>query len=173
VPPDADAACFGPYTEVPDDPALRASAGQGGWSDDANYDPALPSEYRCDDAAHGAFGAGAAAWYRLPPGRGLATTPPGHFHCGTFNTGWLSGWRGAAGTAPDDLQYAVPADGALPPAAGLPPAGGAVCFDDGNGRTCRVHAAVRAVGCGACALWDLPPIPPCGDYDLTAYCLTA
>ena len=157
VPLDADAACFGPYTEVPDDPALRASAGSGG---------------RCDDAAHGAFGAGAAAWYRLPPGRGLATAPPGIWHCGTGAAGWLSGWRGAAGTAPDDQHYAVPADGALPPAAGLPPAHGAVCFDgDDSSGACYTSVAVRAVGCGDFALWALPPIPDCG-YG-AAYCLAA
>ena len=167
MPLDADAACFGPYTEVPDDPALRASAGQGK-DDYDNYDPALPSDWRCDDAAHGAFGAGAAAWYRLPPGRGLPTAPPGKAHCGTWSAGWLSGWRGAAGTAPDDEHYAVPADGALPPAAGLPPAHGAVCFE--NGFTCLQPVAVRAVGCGDFDLWALPPIPYCS---LTAYCLAA
>ena len=154
---DADPACFGPYTEVPDDPAFRASAG--------------PGDYRCDDAAHGAFGAGAAAWYRLPPGRGLATVHPGPNHCGAAQTGWLSGWRGAAGTAPDDKSYAVPADGALPPAAGLPPADGAVCFDSGRGYTCNPSVAVRAVGCGPFALWDLPPTTNCNNP--TAYCLAA
>ena len=170
MPLDADAACFGPYTEVPDDPALRASAGQGANSGRENYDPAAPSEWRCDGAAHGAFGAGGPAWYRLPPGRGLATAPPGEYHCGTDWTGWLSGWRGAAGTAPDDHRYAVPADGALPPAAGLPPAHGAVCFDSGGGYTCYWPVAVRAVGCGDFDLWALPPIPDC--YQ-TAYCLAA
>ena len=149
-----DAACFGPYTEVPDDPALRASAGGG---------------HRCDDAARGAFGAGAAAWYRLPPGRGLPTAPPGARHCGTLYTGWLSGWRGAAGTAPDDQSYAVPADGALPPAAGLPPAHGAVCFNGGGGGTCYAPVVVRAVGCGDFALWALPPVTG----SITAYCLAA
>ena len=154
MPLDADAACFGPYTEVPDDPALRASAGVG---------------RRCDDAARGAFGAGAAAWYRLPPGRGLPTAPPDHNHCGTELPGWFSGWRGAAGTAPDDRHYAIPADGALPPAAGLPPAHGAVCFDFGPG-TCESPVAVRAVGCGDFDLWALPPIPGCYNR---AYCLAA
>ena len=171
MPFNADPACFGPYTKVPDDPALRASAGQGAHDYGANYDPALPSEFRCDDAARGAFGAGAAAWYLLPPGRGLATAPPGRLHCGTRLTGWLSGWRGAAGTAPDDWHYAVPADGALPPAAGLPPAHGAVCFDGFNG-VCEMPVAVRAVGCGDFDLWALPPIPDCGSYGL-AYCLAA
>jgi hypothetical protein len=175
VPLGADPACFGPYTEVPDDPALRASAGQGERSDWPNYDRALPSEYRYDDAAHGAFGAGAAAWYRLPPGRGLPTTRFGGHHCGTTTAGWLSGWHGAVGTAPDygpggyglgADHYAVPADGALPPAVGLPPANGAVCFDNG-GQTCYYPAAVRAVGCGLFALWDLPPVSG------SAYCLAA
>jgi hypothetical protein len=169
VPLDVDAACFGPYTEVPDDPALRTSAGQGAHDVWANYDPALPSELRCDDATHGAFGAGAAAWYRLPPGRGLPTAPPGAFHCGTSRSGWLSGWRGAAGTAPDDEHYAVPADGALPPAAGLPPAHGAVCFNGDNGDTCHAPVAVHAVGCGAFDLWALPPVT----RGATAYCLAA
>jgi hypothetical protein len=172
VPLDADAACFGPYTEVPDDQALRASAGQGGHSNYPNYDPALPSHFRCDDAAHGgAFGAGAAAWYRLPPGRGLPTAPPGNNRCGAGDTGWLSGWRGAAGTTPDDYHYAVPADGALPPAAGLPPADGAVCFDGGGSGTCYLPTAVQAVGCGPFALWSLPPTD-C-NVDHAAYCLAA
>ena len=174
MPLDADAACFGPYTDIPDDRALRTSAGQGRDSGSANYDPALPYDLRRDDAAHGAFGAGGGAWYRLPPGRGLATAPPGAWHCGTGNPGWLSGWRGAAGTVPSDNRYAVPADGSLPPAVGLPPADGAVCFDgtDGWGGTCYHPAAVRAVGCGAYALWDLPPIPNCYHAGL-AYCLAA
>ena len=173
MPLDADAACFGPYTEVPDDRALRASAGQGANSGSANYDPALPSDYRCDDAAHGGtFGAGAASWYRLPPGRGLATAPPGTKHCGTGFPGWLSGWRGAAGSTPGDIHYAVAADGALPPAIGLPPADGAVCFDSHpyDRDTCNYPAAVRAVGCGAYALWDLPPVP---HGTGRAYCLAA
>ena len=171
----ADPVCFGPYTDVPDDEALRASAGQGGYPNDPNYDPALPSEDRCDDAARGAFGAGHTSWYRLPPGRGLATAPPGRFHCGTYLAGWLSGWRGAAGSTPRDQDYAVAADGALPPAAGRPPADGAVCFDATGfvgGGTCLYPAAVRAVGCGAYALWDLPPVTDC-DNGHIAYCLAA
>jgi hypothetical protein len=154
VPLTADAACFLAYTEVPDDQALLTSAGQGS---------------RCDDAARGAFGAGAAEWYRLPPGRGLPTAPPGDSHCGTMGTGWLSGWPGAAGTTPTE-KYAVPADRSLPPAVGLPPADGAVCFDAGSYGACSNSVAVRTVGCGNFALWALPPIPDCAGG---AYCLAA
>jgi hypothetical protein len=181
--------CFGPYTKVPDDPALRASAGQGAKKSWANYDPAAPSDWRWDDAAHGAFGAGAAAWYRLPPGRGMPTAPPGSFHCGTFRAGWLTGWHGAAGTTPDDgtigiingkaTRYAVPADGRLPPAVGLPPADGAVCFDDSlpqqpSSGPCYSPNAVQAVGCGAFDLWSLPPTLAYQQYGYgMAYCLAA
>jgi hypothetical protein len=172
VPFNADPACFGPYTKVPDDPDLRVSTGQGASKYAANYDPAAPSDWRRDNAVHGAFGAGAAAWYLLPPGRGLATAPPGRCHCGTNIAGWLSGWSGAAGTAPGDDQYAVPADGALPPAAGLPPADGVVCFDYGiyAARTCYKPKVVRAVGCGAFDLWSLPPLH---QGIQGAYCLAA
>jgi hypothetical protein len=166
VPVNADVVCFGPYTEVRDDQALRTSAGQGHSSGDPNYDPAAPSELRCDDVEHGAFGAGVAAWYHLPPGRGLATAPPGMNHCGTWLAGWLSGWHGVAGTAPDDDEYAVPADRSLSPAVGLPPADGLVCFDYGR-KTCFQSAPVRAVGCGDFALWNLPP----AQTRCAAYCL--
>jgi hypothetical protein len=195
VPFNADPACFGPYTKVPDDPALRTSAGQNADPKADNYDPAAPSGWRIDDAAHGAFKTGAVAvvdfdsklprWYRLPPGHGLATAPPDPLHCGTRYTGWLSGWRGAAGTAPDDKYYDPtiraytytsdsPADGRLPPAAGLPPADGVVCFD-GDFGSCQKWLPVRAVGCGAFDLWSLLSIPTWWSNGLyrSAYCLAA
>ena len=100
----------------------------------------------------------------------MPTAPPGNHHCGTLSTGWISGWHGAARTAPDDFHYAVPADGSLPPAVGLPPADGTVCFVGANYGDCYKSAAVRAVGCGGFTLWDLPPTP---DGDYAAYCLAA
>ena len=70
-------------------------------------------------------------------------------------------------------EYATPAAaGALPPPAGQPPAAAFVCFDEGsshNTLTCGLPTPVRSVGCGAFALWELPPTPGCD----RAYCLAA
>jgi hypothetical protein len=186
---DADLVCFGTYTDVPDDPNLRASAGQGRSSVYPNYDSSIPhfsdsdsQAWRSDSPARsnngpnavhgGAFGVQLdvvpEAWYRLPAERALATTPPGGYHCNTMYTGWLSGWGGAVGDAPDG-EYAVPADGSLPPAVGLPPVAGTVCIDSGYGNTCSHSIAVQAVDCGAFALWQLPAT----DCNYCGYCLAA
>jgi hypothetical protein len=161
--------CAGEYVVVPDDPYFRVSAGQS--LPGANYDPSMP-EVRCDAYnAGGPFGMGRAttAWYRLPASHGLATTPPGTDHCGTYASGWLTGF--GAGLPPFD--YSLPADGSLPPPAEAPPASGTVCFDlhdHGPGRgACESHVAVRAVSCGTFSLWELPPTPGC----TMAYCLAA
>ena len=113
-------------------------------------------------------------WYRLPTGKGLPTAPPGTEHCGTRCTGWLSGWPAGDEGQPDVL-YDTPSDGLLPPPVGQPPAVGTVCFDDGRDayerldhHTCYSPTLVRAVSCGAFALWELPPTP--SDV-LSGYCL--
>jgi hypothetical protein len=95
---------------------------------------------------------------------------PGDHHCGTYWTGWLSGWPAGAEGQPGD-DYATPADGSLPPPVGRPPAPGTVCFDYG-GSTCDASTAVRAVSCGAFALWELPATT--GDGTVCyGYCLGA
>eukprot|EP01051_Picozoa_sp_SAG22_P013402 SAG22_NODE_1497_length_4292_cov_4.207966_2_plen_826_part_00 len=187
----------GGYVAVPDDPNLLVGAGQGRRDDYPNYNPTMPPGWRCDAAegitglhtdyydgehhydgeGHGPFGLNrsTAAWYRLPVGKGLPTAPPesstGAESCGTGETGWLSGWPARQAGQPDD-EYATPADGSLPPPVGAPPAAGTVCFgsvDGGDGDTCYSHTPVRAVSCGAFALWELPPAP--GEYGCLGYCL--
>jgi hypothetical protein len=193
VDPAADAVCFAAaFLTVPDDPRLRAGAGQGAANGaGSNYDPGMPPAWRCDAAeganlgdggeiCHGPFGlwqgggggddAGGPRWYRLPAGRGLPTAPPGGNHCGTWFTGWVSGWPvGAEGQPSDD--YATPADGSLPPPVGRPPASGTVCFgktvSSGRGDTCQYTTTVRAVACGAFVLWELPAAP----NDYSGYCV--
>ena len=142
------------------------------------------SNNRCDDAAHGGpFSLGDATWYRLPPGRGLnlPRTPPATFRCDTGVTSWLSGFGesaavchngapygdGAVGACPD-RHYSSLADAALPPVAGTSEVAGTVCFNNGGGDTCYYSVQVRSVGCGAFALWWLPPSPPFGGM---TYCL--
>eukprot|EP01051_Picozoa_sp_SAG22_P000557 SAG22_NODE_16_length_32723_cov_26.404825_13_plen_158_part_00 len=83
-----------------------------------------------------------------------------------------------SGTAPwmSASQYTTPADGSLPPAVGQPPATGLVCFSSGVGsippHNCNLNPGlgcdlpcwewrhIRAVNCGAFALWELPGPPP-------------
>jgi hypothetical protein len=175
--------CFsGNYTTVPNNLNLRTSAGQGRYSAANNYDPSMPSTIRCDSVhdsdcrngrytqCGGPFGVGQSgtAWYRLPAGHSLPTAPVRPLHCGTDATGWLSGW---AGPGQPDRHYATPAGSSLPPPVGNPPAAGTVCFHSGGADlpTCDSHIPVRAVSCGAFALWELQPVPIC----TRGYCLAA
>jgi hypothetical protein len=183
VHPAADSVCFTTaFLTVPDDPRLFTSAGQGAFSSSDNYDPSLPPMYRCDAAegyistsgqghGHGPFGLrqGDTSWYRLPAGSGLPTAPPGHYHCGTAYTGWLSGWPTGAEGLPE-RNYATPADGTLPPPVGSPPAAGVACFDghSGGSTSCDSPTPVQVVSCGAFTLWELPPAPSTSYH---GYCL--
>eukprot|EP01050_Picozoa_sp_SAG11_P000197 SAG11_NODE_4_length_33019_cov_28.098909_24_plen_176_part_00 len=162
---------------VPDNYRLFASAGQGGENKWYNYDPSMPPTFRCDAAEgttwgggptferHGPFGLSHrdALWYRFPDGKGLAIA-----HVGSL--GWLSGWPAKAEGRPNK-DYDVPADGSLPPPVGAPPTEGTVCFggyDSHSGSyPCVDTVTVRAVSCGAFALWELPPSPNCPQ----GYCL--
>ena len=181
----ADAICFGEYLTVPDDPEFLISAGQGHSSRWPNYDASLPDPERCDAVqssqstsvreyieaggiAQGPFGLGAedgAAWYRLPPGSRLPTSPPGWAHCSTGTVGWLSGWPSSEGQIPP-TDYSTSFAGSVPPPVGTPPAVGTVCFQAGS-EACRRPTTVQAVSCGAFALWQLPPPEDC----TLAYCL--
>ena len=178
VDPAADPVCFtAAFVTVPDDPNLLVSAGQGATARDYHYDPSMPPNMRCDSI--GPFGllqggtddeADGTRWYRLPAGKGLPTTPLGQWHCGTRFTGWLSGWPAAAEGQPNN-SYAITADGSLPPPVGSPPAAGTVCFS--GDVTCYYPTPVRAVSCGAFALWQLPPTRSChvGVPGGAGYCL--
>eukprot|EP01051_Picozoa_sp_SAG22_P024620 SAG22_NODE_6906_length_796_cov_1.639885_1_plen_242_part_01 len=102
----ADPVCFtSSYITVLDDPNRRPSAGQGNRCDaaDDGYSDRSPERghasplswcgwQRCDQGPFGRGGQSGTAWYRLPAGHSLATTPPGYDHCGTSHPGWLSGW---------------------------------------------------------------------------------
>jgi hypothetical protein len=147
----------------------------------SSFDPSMPPAWRCDATAgtdyawyniegraegRGPFALNRSGtgprWYRLPAGKGLPTAPPGVFPGGTAVTGWLSGWPAGAEGQPED-DYATPADGSLPPPVGRPPAAGTVCFDGNSSftsnNTCYSPTTVRAVACGAFALWELPAAP--------------
>ena len=187
VDPAADPVCFAAYITVPNDPHLSIAAGQGGGSEYPNFDGSMPPDWRCDaaegsppgvggDAAnmgHGPFGLRqtSTAWYRLPTGTSLPTSPPGRGHCGTAITGWLSGWPAGAVGHPRE-HYNTPADGSLPPPVGSPPAAGFVCFDHATSHhdSCYSSAPVRAVSCGAFVLWELPP-PPFYSVHCYGYCV--
>lgn len=199
IPWNADAVCFvhgvrndedGGHIEVPDDPNYLVSVGQGVVNESygmngrhthrPNYDPSMPSTWRCDSAV-GTFNSGVqgrgpfglnrtggtgTSWYRLPTGKALPTVPPGPFHCGTRGTGWLAGWPAEADAQPGG-QFDKPGDGSLPPPVGSPPAAGTVCFHT-VGYTCAAPTRVRAVSCGAYALWELPPATTTSCF---GYCL--
>eukprot|EP01050_Picozoa_sp_SAG11_P006696 SAG11_NODE_530_length_8718_cov_12.724910_2_plen_1534_part_00 len=162
-------------------PAYRCDGAEGTITDSGGDD----AEGRV--SCHGPFGlrhgggANDTRWYQLPIGKRLPTAPPGRDHCGTGLTGWLSGWPAGAEMVPTsgrlpvrlpgtngpndpgqpDGTYATPADGSLPPPVGAPPAAGIVCFGVGNtpSQTCDLFTPIRAVSCGAFALWELPPSP--------------
>jgi hypothetical protein len=132
----------------------------------------------------GGGGGGGPRWYRLPTGKGLPIAPPapgdpsahppggGGPHCGTDRSGWLSGWPAGALEQPDQF-YATPADGSLPPPVGRPPAAGTICFAGcvAGVCTCWLHTPVRAVSCGAFALWELLPAPSGLGRSCYGYCL--
>ena len=129
--------------------------------------------------ASGPFGLqhGTTGWYRLPVGKAMPTAPPGGYRCGTSGTGWLSGWPAEAEGQPNE-RYTTPADGSLPPPLGSPPAEGTVCFHTGGeeslpwnalATTCFRSTRIRAVSCGAFALWELSPVPTCH----LGYCLAS
>eukprot|EP01052_Picozoa_sp_SAG31_P028075 SAG31_NODE_2678_length_5265_cov_2.765389_2_plen_239_part_00 len=192
---DADAACFS-YIAVRDDPQLRTSAGQGGYSGSPNYDAVVNGgKYRADcaegtsypdnwgDEGHGPFKMGqvAATWYRLPASHELPITPPGRYHCGADIPGWLSGFGPSPPVCADpgqrprgcpDRHFSGAASDVLLPRAGAPPINATICFDTGstpnpNRYYCYYSVAVRALGCGPFVVWWIPPTPWCN----FAYCL--
>ena len=153
VDPIADPVCSGVYITVPDDPAFMTTSTcsqpycRGGRDDSISF------------GSRGPFGLGAngTAWYRLPANKGLPTAPTGQQLCGTYSPGWLTGWPAEAEEQPGHGDE-TPADGTLPPPVGSPPAVGTVCF--GGCNPCDHSTRVRAVSCGAFALWELPLTVP-------------
>eukprot|EP01046_Picozoa_sp_COSAG06_P002705 COSAG06_NODE_98_length_24155_cov_29.681784_12_plen_343_part_00 len=147
-------------------------------SDDSFWDLS-DVERRCDSVSEGGpFGLAATEtmWYRLPTGTTMATAPPGHQHCNTDQTGWVSGWGNQNGQ-PDE-RFSTPADGSV--SLGQPPVTRMVCFDDGpvvptdgsmlwSIRRCRYPTQVQGVNCGGFEMWELPPTGTGGCS--RAYCL--
>eukprot|EP01052_Picozoa_sp_SAG31_P006784 SAG31_NODE_316_length_17841_cov_33.716154_4_plen_1183_part_00 len=181
VDPSADPVCFTTaFFTVPESRAfeLSVAATIGNAGDMQNYDPSMPSKYRCDGwpgksvgLGHGVcnqgsecvgpFGLGQrnTSWYRLPSGRTLATAPPQNPRCGTAKPGWVSGttlpsWSDSAN---DFTTGQGTLNGSVLPPVGAPPLQYVVCFKN-PWYTCFGHVRIRVVNCGAFALWELPPL---------------
>ena len=108
---------------------------------------------------------GGGRWYRLAGSGGdaLPLSHPGEGHCGTYGTGWLSGWAGEG-----DPPHSYSGAGRYPAAAeGV--AEMTACFDDGGDSPCYGHAAVGVVRCDGFLLWRLADAPDCG----SGYCTAA
>lgn len=112
-------------------------------------------------------GIGGGNWYRFvgAGGDALALTPPGNERCGTFTTGWLSGWK--TNKAGKGCEGAYPGTTTGPPCrykkAGRYPTAeeGVVnmtaCFqDDDEDFLCAHSETVGVVRCGGFLLWRLP-----------------
>ena len=86
---------------------------------------------------------GGGRWYRLAGSGGdaLPLTSPGHWHCGTFSPGWLSGW---AGTGAPPTSYS---GAGRYPAAAEGVAEMTACFYYDSLGPCYRHAAVGVVRC--------------------------
>ena len=100
---------------------------------------------------------GGGRWYRLAGSGGdaLPLSHPGILHCGTYRTGWLSGWAGE-GDPPTSYsgagRYPAAAEGVAEMTA---------CFDDARFYPCDRHAAVGVVRCDGFLLWRLADAPYC------------
>ena len=108
---------------------------------------------------------GGGRWYRLAGSGGdaLPLSPPGYQHCGTYFTGWLSGWAGE-GAPPTSYsgagRYPAAAEGVAEMTA---------CFDGGGSYPCNAPAAVGVVRCDGFLLWRLADAPGCN----VGYCTAA
>ena len=105
---------------------------------------------------------GGGRWYRLAGSGGdaLPLSHPGAYHCGTHDTGWLSGWAGE-GDPPASYsgagRYPAAAEGVAEMTA---------CFSYGS--PCYHHAAVGVVRCDGFLLWRLADAPDCSAGYCTA-----
>jgi hypothetical protein len=149
--------CFAPYTTLSD--AWRATSngntGPGG-------KPMGDKELGTCGSNREATGVGGGGWYRFEGmgGDALPLTHPGHGHCGTGNTGWLSGWDCSGGAQSGSYntpggppssyttmgQYPTIAEGVAEMVA---------CFDEGSGSPCIWHAVIGVVRCDSFLLWRL------------------
>jgi hypothetical protein len=167
-----------------------APPGSGGMGD------VLTGESHCS-SQHRATDVGGGGWYRFvgAGGDALPLTTPGYVHCGTDNSGWLSGWD--ANTAQACTTYHGNSVGCPtyhgnwqpscvsgrcgPPydysTAGRYPtiAEGVVemtaCFDTGGSpiqNTCSYHLTVGVIRCGSSLLWRLPYAHDCTSGFCTA-----
>ena len=106
---------------------------------------------------------GGGRWYRFAGSGGdaLPLSHPGDNHCGTGNTGWLSGWAGE-GDPPASYsgagRYPAAAEGVAEMTA---------CFV--GSYPCSRHAAVGVVRCDGFLLWRLADAPIC----YAGYCTAA
>jgi hypothetical protein len=105
-------------------------------------------------------------WFRLAVGANgadaLAMSPTGMHRCGTFATGWLSGWDPDVEVLHPHASYAE--EGRLPrPEDGAKP--GIVCVDAG-GLPCQDPTPVSTLHCGTFLLWRLATMSDCP----AAYC---
>ena len=101
-------------------------------------------------------------------GDALPLTDPGPNHCGTFGTGWLSGWATPQGGGDPPRSYS---GAGRYPAAAEGVVERTVCFDfsDNNNYPFNTHVQVGVVRCGGFLLWRLPDAPTCD----SGYCTAA
>ena len=186
----AATACAGiQYTNLSD--AWRATTNGGKGPAPAGAPPGTPGKVMGDTFApqpgcrdwNQPTGVGDGNWYRFVGvgGDALALTPPGNERCGTFSTGWLSGWKTSkVGTGCKDAypgtttgphcrynktgRYPGPEEGVVNMTA---------CFqDDDDMFLCAHSETVGVVRCDGFLLWRLPysdvGYPACQ----AAYCTT-
>ena len=105
---------------------------------------------------------GGGRWYRFAGSGGdaLPLSVINRYHCGTYGTGWLSGWAGE-GAPPASYsgagRYPTAAEGVAEMTA---------CFN--SDAPCYRHAAVGVVRCDGFLLWRLADAPSCNDGYCTA-----
>ena len=135
----------------------------------------LPLDKKCPYSTTVGSGVGDEHWYRFvgKGGTGLARSSPGRNHCGTSDTGWLSGWNASAhpeATKPP-ATYAEPG---RYPSADEGVVEMTACFDgrgfsDPDRSPCFASKQVGVHQCpgGGPLLWRLPYAPdiwgPSGD----------
>jgi hypothetical protein len=175
--------CFTPYTTLND--LWRSTTATAGEHADCPSG-AVGVMGLAGAAVHTSTGVGGGRWYRFagaggdalplsPVGLSHGVNGPGHSKCGTYYSGWLTGWTGhppygaAYSNTRPPYSYSVP--GRYPEAAE-----GVVemtaCFDSGN--PCDTPVAVGVIRRDGFLLWRLPDAPYCTEAGTQsgAYCTT-
>ena len=166
---------------------------EGSWMMDLEFDGSngsnyAPPGYRSPgypslSAVAQATGVGGGRWYRFigVGGDALPLIPPGGYHCGTWASGWLSGWEVSKGTtcSPHWVKTGVhcpgtaycysgrcgpPTNYSTPghyPTAAEGVAEMTACFDDGRYTMnvedqCIVYTVIGVAQCNGFLLWRLP-----------------